>query len=122
MSNSELTLAESADASAYLAKAHLTLNQHQQATQPLYNAAAFTKDNATRARYYYLLGQLHDNLEHHDSAAVAYQRVIDLNRRIPRIYWIHAKLNQLNTSQADEETVQKQYRKLTKNEENKLFG
>ncbi|MGB1434054.1 MAG: tetratricopeptide repeat protein, partial [Flavobacteriaceae bacterium] len=43
LSNSELTLAESADASAYLAKAHLTLNQHQQATQPLYNAAAFTK-------------------------------------------------------------------------------
>ncbi|MGB1186384.1 MAG: tetratricopeptide repeat protein, partial [Flavobacteriaceae bacterium] len=121
LSNSELTLAESADASAYLAKAHLTLNQHQQATQPLYNAAAFTKDNATRARYYYLLGQLHDKLEHRDSAAVAYQRVIDLNRRIPRIYWIHAKLNQLNTSQSDEESVQKQYRNLTKNEENKTY-
>jgi tetratricopeptide (TPR) repeat protein len=121
LSNSKLTLAESADASAYLAKAHLTLNQHQQATQPLYNAAAFTKDNATRARYYYLLGQLHDKLEHRDSAAVAYQRVIDLNRRIPRIYWIHAKLNQLNTSQSDEESVQKQYRNLTKNEENKTY-
>ena len=121
LSNSELTLAESADASAYLAKAHLTLNQHQQATQPLYNAAAFTKDNATRARYYYLLGQLYDKLEHRDSAAVAYQRVIDLNRRIPRIYWIHAKLNQLNTSQSDEESVQKQYRNLTINEENKTY-
>jgi tetratricopeptide (TPR) repeat protein len=121
LSNSKLTLAESADASAYLAKAHLTLNQHQQATQPLYNAAAFTKDKATRARYYYLLGQLHDKLEHRDSAAVAYQRVIDLNRRIPRIYWIHAKLNQLNTSQSDEESVQKQYRNLTKNEENKTY-
>jgi tetratricopeptide (TPR) repeat protein len=121
LSNPKLTLAESADASAYLAKAHLTLNQHQQATQPLYNAAAFTKDKATRARYYYLLGQLHDKLEHRDSAAVAYQRVIDLNRRIPRIYWIHAKLNQLNTSQSDEESVQKQYRNLTKNEENKTY-
>ena len=121
LSNSELTLAEAADASAYLAKAHLALNQPQQATQPLYNAAAFTKDNATRARYYFLLGQLHDNLEHRDSAAVAYQRVIDLNRRIPRTYWIHARLNQLNTSQLDEETVQKQYSKLTKNEENKYY-
>jgi tetratricopeptide (TPR) repeat protein len=121
LSNSELTLAESADASAYLAKAHLALNQLQQATQPLYNAAAFTKDNATRARCYYLLGQLHQKLEHRDSAAIAYQRVIDLNRRIPRIYWIHAKLNQLNTSQSDEESVQKQYRNLTKNEENKRY-
>jgi hypothetical protein len=121
LSNSELSLAESADASAYLAKAHLALNQPQQATHPLYNAAAFTKDNATRARYYYLLGQLHDKLEHRDSAAVAYQRIIDLNRRIPRTYWIHAKLNQLNTSQSDEETVQKQYGKLTKNEENKRY-
>jgi len=55
LSSSKLTLAESANASAYLAKAHLALNQPQQATQPLYNAAAFTKDNATRARYYYLL-------------------------------------------------------------------
>ena len=121
LSNSEPTLAESADASAYLAKAHLALNQPQQATQPLYNAAAFTKDNATRARYYYLIGQLHDKLEHRDSAAVAYQRIIDLNRRIPRTYWIHAKLNQLNTSQSDEKTVQKQYSKLTKNEENKRY-
>ena len=121
LSNPELTPSQAADASAYLAKAHLALNQTQQATQPLYNAAAFTKDNATRARYYYLLGQLHDKLEHRDSAAVAYQRVIDLNRRIPRTYWIHAKLNQLNTSQSDEGTVQKQYDKLTKNEENKRY-
>jgi hypothetical protein len=117
----ELTLAQSADASAYLAKAHLALNQPQRATQPLYNAAAFTKDNATRARYFYLQGQLYDKLQYRDSAAVAYQRVIDLNRRIPRTYWIHAKLNQLNTSQLDEETVQKQYSKLTKNEENKRY-
>jgi len=121
LSSSKLTLAESANASAYLAKAHLALNQPQQATQPLYNAAAFTKDNATRARYYYLLGQVHDKLEHRDSAAAAYQKVIDLNRRIPRTYWIHARLNQLNTSQLGEETVQKQYSKLTKSEENKRY-
>ena len=121
LAKSELTLAESADAWAYLAKAHLALNQPQQATQPLYNAAADTKNNATRARYYYLLGQLHDKLEHPDSAAIAYQSVIDLNRRIPRTYWIHAKLNQLNTSQSDKETVQKQYGRLTKNEENKRY-
>lgn len=121
LAKSELTLVESADAWAYLAKAHLALNQPQQATQPLYNAAADTKNNATRARYYYLLGQLHDKLEHPDSAAIAYQSVIDLNRRIPRTYWIHAKLNQLNTSQTDKETVQKQYGRLTKNEENKRY-
>ena len=121
LTNSDLTLAESADAFAYLAKAHLALNQPQQAIQRLNNAAAFTKDNATRSRYYYLLGQLHYKLEHRDSAAMAYQKVIDLNRRIPRTYWIHAKLNQLNTGQSDDETVQKQYSKLTKNEENKRY-
>ena len=121
LSKPELTPTESADASAYLAKAHLALNQLQQATQPLYNAAVLTKDNTTRARYYYLLGQLHDKLEHRDSAAVAYQRVIDLNRRIPRIYWIHAKLNQLNTSQLNEKSVRKQYHNLTKNGENKRY-
>ena len=121
LSNSELTTPELADASAYLAKALIALNQPEQATRPLYNAGAFTKDTAARARYYYLLGQLHDKLGHRDSASVAYQRVIDLNRRIPRVYWIHAKLNQLNTSQSDEELVQKQYHNLTKNEENKRY-
>ena len=121
LSTAELSQSESADASAYLAKAHLALNQPQKATQPLSNAAALTKDKTLRARYYYLLGQLYDQLQHQDSAAVAYQNIIDFNRRIPRTYWIHAKLNQLNTSQLDEESVQKQYTKLTKNEENKRY-
>jgi hypothetical protein len=67
------------------------------------------------------LGQIHDNLEHKDSAALAYQSVINLNRRIPRIFWIHAKLNQLNTNQLDLESTQKAYKKLTKNEENKKY-
>ena len=121
LSTVELSQSESADASAYLAKALLALNQPQKATQPLSNAAALTKDKTLRARYYYLLGQLYDQLQHKDSAAVAYQNIIDFNRRIPRTYWIHAKLNQLNTSQLDEEAVQKQYSKLTKNEENKRY-
>ena len=120
-STAELSQSESADASAYLAKALLALNQPQKATQPLSNAAALTKDKTLRARYYYLLGQLYDQLQHKDSAAVAYQNIIDFNRRIPRTYWIHAKLNQLNTSQLDQESVQKQYTKLTNNEENKRY-
>ena len=121
LSTAELSQSKSADASAYLAKALLALNQPQKATQPLSNAAALTKDKTLRARYYYLLGQLYDQLQHKDSAAVAYQNIIDFNRRIPRTYWIHAKLNQLNTSQLDEEAVQNQYSKLTKNEENKRY-
>ena len=121
LSTADLSQSKSADASAYLAKALLALNQPQKATQPLSNAAALTKDKTLRARYYYLLGQLYDQLQHKDSAAVAYQNIIDFNRRIPRTYWIHAKLNQLNTSQLDEEAVQKQYSKLTKNEENKRY-
>ena len=121
LSTAELSQSASADASAYLAKALLALNQPQKATQPLSNAAALTKDKTLRARYYYLLGQLYDQLQHKDSASVAYQNIIDFNRRIPRTYWIHAKLNQLNTSQLDEEAVQKQYSKLTKNEENKRY-
>ena len=121
LSTSKLSQSETADASAYLAKAYLALNQPQKATQPLSNAAALTKDKTLCARYYYLLGQLYDQLQHKDSAAVAYQNIIDFNRRIPRTYWIHAKLNQLNTSQLDQESVQKQYTKLTNNEENKRY-
>ena len=117
----ELTVTEYVEVSAHLAKAYIALNQPEKATKPLYNAAAGVKDKALQARYYYLLGQLHDNLEHKDSAALAYQSVINLNRRIPRIFWIHAKLNQLNTNQLDLESTQKAYKKLTKNEENKKY-
>lgn len=117
----ELTVTEYVEVSAHLAKAYIVLNQPEKATKPLYNAAAGVKDKALQARYYYLLGQLHDNLEHKDSAALAYQSVINLNRRIPRIFWIHAKLNQLNTNQLDLESTQKAYKKLTKNEENKKY-
>jgi hypothetical protein len=117
----ELTVTEYVKVSAHLAKAYIALNQPEKATKPLYNAAAGVKDKALQARYYYLLGQLHDNLEHKDSAALAYQSVINLNRRIPRIFWIHAKLNQLNTNQLDLESTQKAYKKLTKNEENKKY-
>jgi hypothetical protein len=117
----ELTVSEYVEVYAHLAKAYIALNQPEKATKPLYNAAAGVKDKALQARYYYLLGQLHDNLEHKDSAALAYQSVINLNRRIPRIFWIHAKLNQLNTNQLDLESTQKAYKKLTKNEENKKY-
>ena len=117
----ELTVTEYVEVSAHLAKAYIALNQPEKATKPLFNAAAGVKDKALQARYYYLLGQLHDNLEHKDSAALAYQSVINLNRRIPRIFWIHAKLNQLNTNQLDLESTQKAYKKLTKNEENKKY-
>ena len=117
----ELTVTEYVEVSAHLAKAYIALNQPEKATKPLFNAAAGVKDKALQARYYYLLGQLHDNLEHKDSAALAYQSVINLDRRIPRIFWIHAKLNQLNTNQLDLESTQKAYKKLTKNEENKKY-
>jgi len=117
----ELTVSEYVEVYAHLAKAYIALNQPEKATKPLYNAAAGVKDKALQARYYYLLGQLHDNLEHKDSAALAYQSVINLNRRIPRIFWIHAKLNQLNTNQLDLESTQKAYKKLTKYEENKKY-
>jgi hypothetical protein len=117
----ELTVTEYVEVSAHLAKAYIALNQPEKATKPLYNAAAGVKDKALQARYYYLLGQIHDNLEHKDSAALAYQSVINLNRRIPRIFWIHAKLNQLNTNQLDLESTQKAYKKLTKYEENKKY-
>ena len=119
--SAEMSPSEAATAAAYLAKAQLALNQPQQATQSLAIAAALTKDKTLRARYSYLQGQLYDQLEQPDKAAMAYQAIIDMNRRIPRTYWIHAKLNQLNTSQLDERSLQKQYAKLTNNEENKQY-
>lgn len=91
---SRATLSEDAVGSAHavLAMAHLQLEQPDSAIAPLKTAAAFTKDNELSARYSYILGQLYQNKGERDSAVMAFQKVVDFHRKIPRVYFVNAQL------------------------------
>lgn len=79
-----------ADASASLSQAYINLNQLDSAVVPLSNAADFTDVNAEKGRYYYILGQLHNRLGDTATANAAFDEVIELHRKSPRIYYVNA--------------------------------
>ena len=116
-----LTNEQYAVSQAALADALLRADKDSLATEPLRNAFATEKSAYKRGRYAYLLGQLYEDLNYADSAIVAYQYVLDLNRRLPRELWIHARLAQLkNNTPKDEETL-KAYKRLLRSDEDRRF-
>ena len=108
-------------AQSTLADALLREGKDSLATQPLMRAFATEKSVAKRGRYAYLLGQLYEELAHPDSAFVAYQQVLDFNRRIPRELWIHARLAQLKTNQPNDDNTLLAYKKLLRSDEDRRF-
>jgi len=81
-----------ADASASLAQAYINLKHLDSAVTPLYNAADFTDINEEKGRYFYILGQLHNRLGETATANAAFDEVIELNRKSPRIYYVNAQV------------------------------
>ncbi len=116
LSTKQYAVAQSALADAYLRQQKDTL-----ATQPLTNALATEKAAANRGRYAYLLGQIYENLDYPDSAIVAYQQVLDLNRRIPRELWIHARLAQLKNNLPNDTNTLVAYKRLLRSDEDRRF-
>ena len=116
LTTKQYALAQSALADARLREAKDTL-----ATQPLMRALGTEKSAVKRGRYAYLLGQLYEGLQYEDSAIVAYQQVIDLNRRIPRELWIHARLAQLKNNLPKDVNTHDAYKKLLRSDEDRRF-
>ena len=106
---------------AALADALLREEKNSLATEPLTKAFATEKSAYKRGRYAYLLGQLYEDLNYADSAIVAYQYVLDLNRRLPRELWIHARLAQLKNNTPNDEETLKAYTRLLRNDEDRRF-
>ncbi|MGH1384934.1 tetratricopeptide repeat protein [Kordia sp.] len=83
---------EYADANAVLAQAYINLKHKDSAVQVLKRAASSTKIREEQGRYNYIIGQLFNRLGYKDSANIAFDKVIDLNRKSPRVYMINAKI------------------------------
>ena len=116
-----LTNEQYALSQAALADALLREEKDSLATEPLRKAFATEKSAYKRGRYAYLLGQLYEDLNYADSAIVAYQYVLDLNRRLPRELWIHARLAQLKNNTPKDEATLKAYKRLLRSDEDRRF-
>lgn len=84
-----------ADATSILAQAYLNTKSIDSAITQLDIAANHTKSNDEVGRYRFIQGQLYNKLGKKDSANYAFDRVIELNRKTPRIYMIDAHIEKI---------------------------
>ena len=113
-----------ADANATLGQAFLNMNEKDSAVAKIKLALKFTKSTEEKARYRFILGQMYESLQHQDSAFAMYQSVIDMKRKSPKPYVIHAEAQQLlqfDFDKADTTIVLKKYKKLLEDRENRPF-
>ncbi|APA64353.1 type IX secretion system periplasmic lipoprotein PorW/SprE [Maribacter sp. 1_2014MBL_MicDiv] len=115
---------EYADARAMLAQAYINLNAPDTAVQNLKVASHYTKKNPEKGRYYYIIGQLYNQMGFKDSANYAFDKVIELNRKSPRVYMINAEIEKLKNTKVTSENTEEVLEYLTKmelNRENRPF-
>ena len=115
---------EYADANAVLAQCLINLKVPDTAIQKLKIAQAYTKKSEERGRYLFIIGQLYDQLGFKDSANYAYEKVIALNRKSPRVYMINAHLKKIQNTEitsANKEGLLEYLTNLEENRENRPF-
>jgi len=110
---------EYADTHAVMAQSYLMLKAPDTAIQQLKVAQAYTKKNEERGRYLFIIGQLYNQLGFKDSANYAFDKVIALNRRSPRVYMINAHLGKIRNTAIGKENQEEILEYLTDLEENR---
>ena len=113
-----------ADATAALAQAYINIKAKDSALTQLAIAAAFTKKNNEKARFNYIRGQLYNEFGYKDSANIAFDKVIDLHRKVPRAYYINAHLAKaanFDLETGDVLAFEEYLTDLEKNRENRPF-
>ncbi|SHI50678.1 protein involved in gliding motility SprE [Pseudozobellia thermophila] len=115
---------EYADARAMMAQAYINLGVLDTAVQQLKIASAYAKKKPEKGRYYYIMGQLFNQMGHKDSANYAFEKVIALKRKSPRVYMINAELEKFRNTEITEENKEEMFEYLAdleKNRENRPF-
>lgn len=113
-----------ADANAALSQAYLNMEDKDSAVAKLKLARDFTRSNEEKARYHFVLGQLYEEMSLPDSAFAAYQSVIDMHRKAPRQYVIHAHMrqaNQFDYKAGDTLAFVEKYNKMLEDRENRPY-
>ncbi|MFD2822481.1 tetratricopeptide repeat protein, partial [Lacinutrix iliipiscaria] len=115
----ELEDQDLADATSMLAQAYINTKSLDSALTQIDIAANATKNNDERGRYRFIQGQLYNALGDKDSANIAFDRVIDLNRRTPRMYLISAHIEKAKNFDYDNDNKLEFLELLTDLEENR---
>ena len=93
--SNKLSNEDNVAASSALAQAYITTKAIDSAIIQLQRASKLTKDNHELGRLRFIEGQLYSSLGIKDSANLAFDQVIALNRKTPRIYMISAYLEKI---------------------------
>ncbi|MEM8999162.1 MAG: hypothetical protein AAGB24_02775 [Bacteroidota bacterium] len=110
---------EYADANAVLAQCFINLKAPDTAIQKLKVAQAYTKKIEEKGRYLFIIGQLYNQLGYKDSANYAFDKVIALNRKSPRVYMINAHLKKIQNTEISENNKEELFEYLTDLEEDR---
>lgn len=120
----ELEEQDLADANAMLAQAYINIQSKDSALVRLAVAEEFTNNKTQKARYNYIMGQLHNEFDKPDSADMAFDRIIEMHRKIPRAFYINAHIAKSNhfDPQNDDPILFEEYlTELEENRENRPF-
>lgn len=88
----ELEQQDLADATSMLAQAYINTKYLDSALTQIKVAAKNTKKDFEKGRFNIIKGQLYNKLNYKDSANMAFDKVIKLNRKIPRKYLMAAHI------------------------------
>ncbi|MDO6595911.1 hypothetical protein Q4512_03230 [Oceanihabitans sp. 2_MG-2023] len=115
----ELKDQDLADATSILAQAYINTKSLDSALTQIDIASNATKSDDERGRYRFIQGQLYNALGDKDSANIAFDRVIDLNRSTPRMYLISAHIEKAKNFDYNEGNKLEFLELLTDLEENR---
>ncbi|WBL25646.1 type IX secretion system periplasmic lipoprotein PorW/SprE [Zunongwangia sp. HGR-M22] len=124
LNNAKFEDQEYADAKAAMAQAYINLQRPDSALAPLTTAANFTKKDEEKGRYFFIIGQLYNLLNQPKNANLAFDEVIDLNRKSPRIYMINAyiqKARNFDPEENDDQQLKELLTELKEDRENRPF-
>ena len=110
---------EFADAQSVIAQCFVQMNQPDSAIRRLKYAQTYVTNREEQGRYLFIIGQLYNRLGKKDSANFAFDKIIALKRKTPRVYWINAHLKKIHNIEVTEENKEFLYEYLTELEENR---
>lgn len=122
--NEELDEEETSEASAMIGQAFINLDSIDGALPYIKQAAEYAKDDNKKGRLLYIKGQLYNALSLQDSANMAFDEVIALNRKTPRIYMINSyieKAKNFDYQTGDKVAFLELLTELEENRENRPF-
>nr|WP_165805980.1 hypothetical protein [Marixanthomonas spongiae] len=120
----EMDETELADVAAIMAEAYVNMDSIAEALPYMKIAASNVENNELKGRYNYIKGQLYNRLGLRDSANMAFDQVIELNRKSPRVYMINAyiaKARNFDYDNEDKTAFLTLLNELAENRENRPF-